>query len=85
MLKYIREHSKPTSTFVISGHADRSGGADYNMLLSTKRAEYTAKALNLPATTAKGYGKEQELYDNNLPEGRMYNRTVNIVVETPVE
>ena len=54
-------------------------------MLSTRRAEYTAKALNLPFNTAKGYGKEQELYDSNLPEGRMYNRTVNIVVETPVE
>ncbi|MFM8473481.1 MAG: hypothetical protein ACKOBV_08185 [Candidatus Kapaibacterium sp.] len=55
------------------------------MMLSTKRAEYTAKALNVPLKNAKGFGKEQELYDNNYPEGRMYNRTVNIVVETPVE
>ncbi len=85
MLKYIREHSTPSSTFIISGHTDRSGSAEYNMALSTKRAEFTAKALNLPSSTAKGYGKEQELYDNNFPEGRMYNRTVNIVVETPVE
>ncbi|MBX7156727.1 MAG: OmpA family protein [Candidatus Kapaibacterium sp.] len=85
MIKYIREHSKPTSTFYITGHTDRSGSAEYNMQLSTKRAEYTAKALELPVTVSKGYGKEQELYDNNLPEGRMYNRTVNIVVETPVE
>ncbi len=85
MLKYVREHSTPSSTFIITGHTDRSGSAEYNMNLSTKRAEYTAKALNLPLSTAKGYGKEQELYDNNFPEGRMYNRTVNIVVETPVE
>ncbi len=85
MIKYIKEHSNPKSTFVISGHTDRSGSAEYNMMLSTKRAEYTAKALNLPLSTAKGYGKEQELYDNSFPEGRMYNRTVNIVVETPVE
>jgi outer membrane protein OmpA-like peptidoglycan-associated protein len=85
MLQYIREHSKPTSTFSINGHTDRSGSAEYNMMLSTKRAEYTAKALNVPLANAKGFGKEQELYDNNYPEGRMYNRTVNIVVETPVE
>lgn len=85
MLQYIREHSTPKSMFTINGHTDRSGSADYNMMLSTKRAEYTAKALNVPLKNAKGYGKEQELYDNNYPEGRMYNRTVNIVVETPVE
>ncbi|MFM8437107.1 MAG: OmpA family protein, partial [Candidatus Kapaibacterium sp.] len=85
MLQYIREHSTPKSVFAINGHTDRSGSADYNMMLSTKRAEYTAKALNVPLKNAKGFGKEQELYDNNYPEGRMYNRTVNIVVETPVE
>ncbi len=85
LIKYIKEHSSPKSTYVITGHTDRSGSAEYNMMLSTKRADYTAKALNLPSSTAKGYGKEQELYDNNFPEGRMYNRTVNIVVETPVE
>lgn len=85
MLQYIREHSTPKSTFTINGHTDRSGSAEYNMMLSTKRAEYTAKALSVPLKNAKGFGKEQELYDNNYPEGRMYNRTVNIVVETPVE
>ncbi|MBL7997900.1 MAG: OmpA family protein, partial [Candidatus Kapabacteria bacterium] len=85
MLKYIRVHSTPKSTMIITGHTDRSGSNDYNRMLSTKRAEFTAKALNVPMSNVTGYGEEQELYDNNLPEGRMYNRTVNITVETPVE
>jgi outer membrane protein OmpA-like peptidoglycan-associated protein len=85
ILRYIKDHSTDKSTFFISGHTDRSGSEEYNLMLSTRRAEYTARALGLPLTTSKGYGEGRELYDNNLPEGRMYCRTVNVIVETPVE
>jgi outer membrane protein OmpA-like peptidoglycan-associated protein len=87
MITYIKEHSTPESTFIITGHADRSGNNDYNKTLSTKRAEFTAQALGAQKANVSitGYGEDNPLYDNELPEGRMYNRTVNIIVETPVK
>lgn len=87
MITYIKEHSTQESTFIITGHADRSGNNDYNKTLSTKRAEFTAQALGVQKTNVNitGYGEDNPLYDNELPEGRMYNRTVNIIVETPVK
>jgi hypothetical protein len=30
-------------------------------------------------------GETMPLYDNELPEGRFYSRTVNVIVETPVK
>ena len=33
---------------------------------------------------SKGYGKTEPLYPNELPEGRYYNRTVQVFIETPI-
>ena len=45
----------------------------------------TARALGIAGASVAGIGEQDPLYDNALPEGRFYNRTVDIVVETPVE
>jgi len=34
--------------------------------------------------TSHGFGKTAPLYDNAVPEGRYYNRTVQVLVETPI-
>jgi hypothetical protein len=38
----------------------------------------------LASLDGKGVGEEAPLYSNELPEGRFYNRTVQIVVESQV-
>jgi outer membrane protein OmpA-like peptidoglycan-associated protein len=66
----------------ITGTTDRLGDASFNQRLSLDRANVTAQALGTPTANIRGTG-ETMLYDNDLPEGRFYCRTVDIVVETP--
>jgi outer membrane protein OmpA-like peptidoglycan-associated protein len=61
------------------------GEADYNLKLSKQRADAVAKEFREYDTSVSGYGEVEQMYDNNLPEGRFYCRKVDIVVETPIE
>jgi hypothetical protein len=54
------------------------------MKLSGKRAEETGQALAIKNVEIKAMGNTKLLYDNILPEGRFYCRTVEIVIETPI-
>ncbi len=67
----------------IEGYTDRTGDVELNLSLSQRRAENIARALGIDPRQAKGLG-EVMIYDNDLPEGRFFNRTVNIVIETPI-
>jgi flagellar motor protein MotB len=49
------------------------------------RAEQTKKALGTSAAKAQGFGEEKLIYDNELPEGRFYCRTIEITVRTKKE
>jgi len=71
------------SNVKIEGYTDRMGDVDLNLSLSQRRAENIARALGIDPRQAKGLG-EVLIYDNDLPEGRFFNRTVNIVIETPI-
>jgi outer membrane protein OmpA-like peptidoglycan-associated protein len=33
---------------------------------------------------SRGTGEEEPLYSNELPEGRFFNRTVQVIIETPL-
>jgi len=78
---FIRSDVKQNSKIKVSGFTDRIGDANYNKKLSTERARSTANKLNIPNTTFDGIGEDKLLYDNNLPEGRFYCRTVLVEVE----
>jgi outer membrane protein OmpA-like peptidoglycan-associated protein len=69
----------------INGYTDVLGTETYNEELSRNRAIETAKALGLPTSAVLGLGEQRPLYPNDLPEGRAYNRTVTVTVETPVK
>lgn len=79
-----RKSIKENSVVTIKGFTDRVGEDRYNMELSLKRAKAVAEILGLDPGVAVGLGKTQLLFDNNLPEGRFYCRTVTIEVVTPV-
>lgn len=80
-----KKRIKPTSSVRIEGFTDRIGSEQTNLELSTRRAIETAKVLGVDPKYAKGLGETRLLYDNNLPEGRFYCRTVNIEIVTPIE
>ncbi|MBE0645984.1 MAG: OmpA family protein [Bacteroidetes bacterium] len=88
--RFVAEAIKATSSVSITGSTDRLGEEKHNVELSAARAE-EVKALLLSQKPryqkleARGIGEAPDLYDNDLPEGRFYCRTVSVEVQTPVE
>lgn len=75
----IADKSKIVS---IEGYSDINGDEEYNISLSTERALIVAKELNVSEDKAIGKGKvKNEIYDNALPEGRFYSRSVIVTIE----
>jgi len=86
ILDNIKTYIKPESKVTITGYTDRSGDAAYNQELATERARSTARYLGIDVNgmNVKGIGNANT-FDADLPEGRLYTRTVEIIVETPIE
>ena len=73
----------PQTQFLLAGHTDSIGPADYNMGLSMRRAESAQNYLTgagVPADmiTVRGEGEENPVADNATREGRAQNRRVHI-------
>jgi outer membrane protein OmpA-like peptidoglycan-associated protein len=68
----------------VEGYTDRIGDAAYNRDLSFRRASEVGAALRAGTHEVHAHGEDVLLYDNDLPEGRTYSRTVIVTVETPV-
>ncbi len=60
----------------IEGHTDRVGTEQANLAISQARAERAAAVLAIPSDSTTGVGEALPLHTNDVPEGRMYNRTV---------
>lgn len=76
---------KPNSTIKVTGYTDRLGDQVENQKLAEGRANSTAKALGVTSNAEiKGLGNSTT-YNPALPEGRLYTRTVDIIIETPVK
>lgn len=77
----------PSATVKIVGHTDTIGKLDYNVALSKKRAETAFEQILAGGVAAKdrvffeGKGSVDPLFDNGLPEGRAFNRTVTVILE----
>ncbi len=84
VLDYIKNRLTPESKVIITGHTDIIGSEAFNKKISTKRAEAVAKILNIPNAEIIGEGQDNLLYNNTLPEGRFYCRTVRINIETTI-
>ncbi len=85
VLNFVENRIKPFSNITVTGYSDKSGDEKVNSRLSFKRAKAVAKQLNLQKSEVNGVGESVLLYDNNLPEGRFYCRTVKITIENPVK
>jgi outer membrane protein OmpA-like peptidoglycan-associated protein len=89
-LEEIAQTISPDDELLLVGYTDRIGMQERNRQLSLERARVASDALHetrfrdrLPeeaAITVRGYGPQEELFDNALPEGRMFSRMVRIVV-----
>jgi outer membrane protein OmpA-like peptidoglycan-associated protein len=69
----------------VNGYTDKLGDEEINERISERRARSVARRLNIPGAKVEGLGESELLYDNDLPEGRYYCRTVQIIIETPVK
>ena len=83
IINFIKERLKGVAKVTVTGTTDRMGDETHNKLLSERRATAAAKALSVKNSSAQiqGAGEDTRTYTNDLPEGRFYSRTVNIIVE----
>ncbi|MCX6141292.1 MAG: OmpA family protein [Candidatus Kapabacteria bacterium] len=88
MVDLVRSRIRTTSSIRITGLTDRIGPSQHNTELSLARAQAIDASIKqrivAERVTVKGAGPEL-IYNNDLPEGRWYNRTVLIEVATPVD
>ncbi|MEC7307320.1 OmpA family protein [Vibrio crassostreae] len=78
-------NSYPHAKAAVVGHTDSTGPALYNQNLSERRAQAIVnKLIELGATQAqlewRGEGESQPVADNNIAEGRVKNRRVEITI-----
>jgi outer membrane protein OmpA-like peptidoglycan-associated protein len=89
MSTWVFPRVKKSSDIRIEGHTDVVGLDIRNKKLSEDRAR-TAENFIKKRTSAfsslqsRGTGEEEPLYSNELPEGRFFNRTVQVIIETPL-
>lgn len=86
VIPIVQSRIRTNSKVKISGLTDRIGNEQHNEELSSERAEAIKNIILRRIIPEKinyqGLG-ENLIYDNELPEGRFYNRTVIIEVTTP--
>ncbi len=87
VLDLVKSSITPQSKVLIRGYADRTGSSEYNKSLAGMRCssvrEYLGTAVENDQVFLDPVGSDLLLFDNNLPEGRCYNRIVYITIETP--
>ena len=69
----------------LAGHTDDVGNANYNLKLSSDRAEVVRQALIASGIeenrlTAKGYGATKPLWPNDSDEHRALNRRTEMII-----
>jgi outer membrane protein OmpA-like peptidoglycan-associated protein len=80
---FVRKESKASVN--VLGHTDNSGKEDYNLTLSSQRAEVVAEFLldrgvDSERVNFMGMGSSQPVLPNDTPEGRRKNRRVEILI-----
>lgn len=83
IIELVHQRIKPQSSIEIVGYSDITGTAKLNAKLSEERAKAVKSELKIPKSSTR-VGKEL-LFDNDLPEGRFFCRTVEIIVKTPTK
>jgi OOP family OmpA-OmpF porin len=90
MNDYVYGRVYPTSNIQVIGHTDIIGLYETNKKLSERRAGTVYDGINKVSKRKygnldrSGVGEDNPLYNNDLPEGRFYNRTVQVLIQTPL-
>lgn len=85
IIEFIKGYVKPNSAINITGYTDRLGDANANQKLAQDRADATARALNVKQRSIVIGQGNSALYDERFPEGRLYTRTVDVIVDTRID
>jgi outer membrane protein OmpA-like peptidoglycan-associated protein len=88
---YVYGRVTDKSSISVFGFTDIIGDSLYNQKLSDKRAKgvydklLTKLQRTIPSEWIKytGYGESKPIFSNELPEGRFYNRTVQLEITNP--
>jgi outer membrane protein OmpA-like peptidoglycan-associated protein len=86
--KTILSRINTNSSVSITGFTDKLGTDEYNKQLSIDRAKSVEAAIKERIVPEKIFSKgvgETLIYDNDIPEGRFYNRTVIVEITTPLK
>ncbi|MEZ8273340.1 OmpA family protein [Vibrio splendidus] len=83
LVEVLKAHPQSTVDFV--GHTDSTGAAEYNMMISKKRAAAVAayieeQGIEADRITASGEGEENPIASNDTAEGRAQNRRVDATI-----
>ncbi|CDS98669.1 OmpA family protein [Vibrio coralliirubri] len=83
LVEVLKDH--PQSSVDVVGHTDSTGSAEYNMMISKKRAAAVAayieeQGIEADRITATGEGEENPVATNDTAEGRAQNRRVDATI-----
>lgn len=81
---FVKSRIQQNDTVTVLGYSDSMGEADVNKRIAERRARSVSQRLRHRKTGVYGIGEENLIFDNSLPEGRFYCRTVRISVESVV-
>lgn len=86
LMQRVKDRIQPDSRVTITGFADRQGMPDYNRELARRRCVEAQRVLGLPDSqvTLEPVGSDRLIFNNDVPEGRSYSRTVQIEIQTPI-
>jgi len=79
-------NDNPRVSVQVEGHTDGRGDAEDNLLLSQERAQAVVDALgslgvDMARLTARGFGEQRPLADNETEAGMATNRRVELIVQ----
>lgn len=85
IIQLIKTYIKPNSSIIVKGFTDKHGDIKKNEKLADERAKSTAKALGFSESSGSVYSQgNADTYSPEYPEGRLYTRTVDVIIETPI-
>lgn len=89
MKEFVYPHLRSGSTVVVKGFTDNVGNPEININLSEKRAVAIGTSIRTTVPVQHlqmhGLGELSPIFSNSLPEGRFYNRTVVVLIDSPIE
>jgi outer membrane protein OmpA-like peptidoglycan-associated protein len=88
--EYVYQGISQDASVTVTGHTDDIGSYSHNDALSEQRADAVVRDMRknvrdgvIVSLEARGAGESAPFFNNDLPEGRFFNRTVEVVIENP--